>query len=177
LRYRRFVVSGDSSGANLALGAAIRLCDGRPSPALAGLLLFYGVYSASTDGPSWHKLGDGRYGLSVGTMNWIWANYLPDQLRTPFWRLDPRIAPIHGNQHGLPPVQLLVGDLDPLLSDTCLLSNRLRSANVEVRMEILPGLTHGFVRYARLARPPSSAVGSTGALLPWAGIRTMLTAH
>jgi len=136
----RLAVGGDSAGAHLALGAALALRDAGASP-VSFLLLLYGVYSTDNTTPSWATLG-GAYGLSAEQMDWIWANYLD----TPARRTDWRVAPLTAAMAGLPPAYLVVGDLDPLIDDSCTLAGKLAEANVAHALTICEGLPHGFIR-------------------------------
>jgi acetyl esterase len=137
----RLAVGGDSAGGNLALAAALALRDAGTSP-LKFMLLIYGVYSTDNTTPSWATLGTGTFGLSTAQMDWIWANYL----ETPAQRSDPRVAPLTAPVAGLPPAHLIVGNLDPLIDDSCALAQKLAAANVPHTLTIYEGLTHGFIR-------------------------------
>lgn len=68
---RDWSVAGDSAGAHLVVGLMIRL-QGRDLPK-AGLL-FYGVYDADFDSPSYHEVADGP-GLTRGKMQRYWDFY------------------------------------------------------------------------------------------------------
>jgi acetyl esterase len=137
----RLAVGGDSAGANLALAAALALRDAGGSP-LSFLLLIYGVYSTVNTTPSWAELGTGNYGLSAAQMEWIWATYLD----TPQQRTDWRVAPLTAKMAGLPPANLIVGALDPLIDDSHALAQKLADANVARTLTVYEGLTHGFIR-------------------------------
>ena len=156
----RLAIGGDSAGANLALGAAQALRDaGGPQPRF--LLLHYGAYSTEYDSPSWQRFGDAASGLSRASAAWLWENYL----RSPEdWR-DPRAAPLLGDMRGLPPTLLTIGDLDPLLDDQQALAMALRDAGVPCRLITYPGLTHGFIRQARLVGQVRQAMADSAAAL------------
>lgn len=156
----RFALGGDSAGANLALGAAQAMRDaGDTTPRL--LLLHYGVYSTGCDSPSWHRFGGGEYGLSRASAAWLWENYLA----SPEQRLDPRAAPLLADMYGLPPALLTVGSHDPLLDDQHALAAKLRAASVPCRLVEYTGLTHGFIRQARLVAQVRRALAESAAAL------------
>ncbi|HUZ62936.1 MAG TPA: alpha/beta hydrolase fold domain-containing protein [Acetobacteraceae bacterium] len=145
---RRVVLSGDSAGANIALAAALA----RPDAAIAGLSLFYGCFGPIFDTGSHRAAGDGRFGLSTTRMRWYWQNWLGP-------RQDARAAPLHADLHGLPPVHLLAAGLDPLRDDSLLLADRLAAAGVPTRLDLIPGVIHGFLQMTDRLAPARAALG------------------
>jgi acetyl esterase len=141
---RRLAIGGDSAGANLALAAAMALRDGGFAR-LQRLLLFYGVYSAHVDSPSWQLLGQGQWGLSVQTMRRIWSLYAGHEQPQGDWR----VTPLEGEFAGLPAAWACVGTLDPLLDDSRVLQQRYAHAGLACDLRICPGLPHAFVRHVR----------------------------
>jgi len=156
----RFALGGDSAGANLALGTAQVLRD-EDGPQPRFLLLHYGAYSTEYDSPSWHRFGGGEYGLSRASAAWLWENYLT----APEQRQDPRAAPLLGEMRGLPPALLTIGSHDPLLDEQHALAGKLRMAGVPCRLIEYPGLTHGFIRQARLVGKVRQAIADSAAAL------------
>ncbi len=145
----KLVLSGDSAGANIALATALS----RPSRAIAMLSLLYGCFAPVFDTGSHRRNGGGQFGLGTQRMQWYWTNWLGAES-------DPRAAPLHGNLEGLPPCHLLAAALDPLCDDSFLLANRLVEAGVPVRLDVVPGVVHGFLQMtARLA--PAMAATET----------------
>jgi acetyl esterase len=149
----RLAAGGDSAGANLALVSAMSLRS-RNAKLLKSLLLFYGVFSGDADSPSWQQLGTGAYGLSQVQMEWVWSTYLD----RPASRGDWRATPLSGDLSGLPPVQQIIGSLDPLIDDARALKARLDTAGVANDLKIYPGVNHGFVRFNRMIGKAQRAV-------------------
>jgi acetyl esterase len=155
----RLAVGGDSAGANLALAAALSLRDAGER-ALSFMLLIYGCYSTDTESHSWQRFGRGS-GLSQTQMRWIWESYL----ERPEQRNDWRAAPLLADFAGLPPAQLIVGRLDPLLDDSQRLAERLKEAGVPCELTIYDGINHGFIRYGRLIATARRAIADCAAAL------------
>src|SRR5689334_3408487 len=155
----RLAVGGDSAGANLALSTALALRD-TGERALGFMLLIYGVYSSDSESPSWQRFGRGA-GLSQTQMRWIWETYLDRPEQQQDWRAAPMLAELAG----LPPAQLIVGSLDPLLDDSHRLADRLEAAGVPCELTVYEGLNHGFIRYGRLIAGARRAVGDCAAAL------------
>jgi acetyl esterase len=144
-RGHRFALSGTSAGGNLAMAAALaRRARGRPAP--LGLLLFYGVFGADLDTPSYRRFGDGRFGLSRDRMAAFLDLYDPAGAR----RHDPLITPLLADLAGLPPIWLLGTGLDVLRDDTLALHGRLIAAGVPTSLRFEPRVVHGFINRGRM---------------------------
>ena len=140
------VLAGDSAGANIALAAALA----RPPRTPAFLSLLYGCFAPDFDTASHARNGEG-YGLTTARMRWYWRNWLG---AAP----DPRAAPGHADDlAGLPPCHLLAAGLDPLLDDSIRLAARLAVAGVSVRLDVVPGVVHGFLQMTSRLTPAVTA--------------------
>ncbi len=144
IRERPLVLFGDSAGANIALAAALA---GAPA---AMLSLVYGCFGPVFDTASHRECGDGRFGLTSERMRWFWNNWLGSAK-------DPRAAPLNGKLEGLPPVHMLAAGLDCLRDDSILLAARLASAGVPFRLDIIPGVIHGFLQMTSRLGPARDA--------------------
>jgi acetyl esterase len=154
------LVAGDSAGANLALAAMLheqRLARALPQ----GGLLFYGVYGADDETPSHRRFANGP-GLTTAKMRRYWDWYLPDEAR----RTEPLAAPLHAADvelRALPPLYLLAAGIDPLLSDTIALSQRLEALGRRDRVTIVPGVVHGFLQMSVSLSAARDAIAAAGA--------------
>jgi acetyl esterase len=137
----RVAVAGDSAGGNLATGAA-RLA-GVP---LRGQLLIYPALDPAMDSPSHEEFGGEEYGLARRGMEQYWDFYLGDADRD-----DPDANPMAAPEsylRGLPPALVLTAEYDPLRDEGEAYARRMRDAGVPVELERVPGLVHGFFRWA-----------------------------
>ncbi len=130
---------GISAGANLLPGAALRLRD-RGALLPARPVLFYGVFDTALAGWSHRALDDDPDALTRAKMRAFVEAHLPAGRDHPAAHLLP------ADLTGLPPMHLICGDRDLLLSDTLTLHARAIHAGVAAAMEIAPGLDHGFVK-------------------------------
>ncbi|MCZ8096574.1 MAG: alpha/beta hydrolase [Burkholderiales bacterium] len=154
----RMALAGDSAGANLALGAMLALRDrGLPMPLTA--TLFYGCFAPIFDTRSNRRFGDGSFLLGTANMRWYWANFLGND---DFAAAPPHAAPLTADLAGLPPLYLNAAGLDPLLDDTLLTSARLAEAGVRHRLDVWPGVVHGFLRLARELPTAVAALAAAG---------------
>jgi acetyl esterase len=143
----RIAVGGDSAGANLALATVLARRDGGKLPRTA--VLIYGCYAPSCDSESHRRFGGGDYLLTTARMRWYWKNYLGregDAAVNGATALRVSLA-------GLPPLYLNAAGLDPLLDDSLELARRLAMAGVPYRLDVHPGVVHGFMQQtAKVAR-------------------------
>lgn len=141
-------MAGDSAGASLALSAMMRENElGRPIPHAA--LLFYGVFSADTDSPSYQRFATG-YGLTQETMAQFWDWYVPgtgpDSAR--FDKVVDQVSAGEAVLARLPPLFLNAAGLDVLLCDTLALAARLEAAGTAHKLVIHEGVHHGFMQFS-----------------------------
>jgi acetyl esterase len=150
----RFALAGDSAGAHLALTSAIARRDQGAPPPLA-LLLAYGMYQRTTETASHRRFGGGGHGLTSARMQWFWDHFLPDGAVVP-----PLAEPLHADLRGLPPVHLVVADLDCLRDDSLALQERLVEQGVPVRIDQFSGTLHSFLQFSRILPPARRAIAA-----------------
>ena len=63
---------------------------------------------------------------------------------------SPLISPIFADLGGLPPLLIQVGSIEALLDDSILLSERAKSAGVQVTLEVYENMTHVFQEFGDL---------------------------
>jgi acetyl esterase len=140
----RIALGGASAGANLALGAALKLRDeGGPMPCF--LMLLYGAYAGGAETQSLRLFGDGRFGLPREMMGFFWRLYLGDGSAPP----HPYAVPLCAELRGLPGAFVSSAGLDALLDDSVALVGRLRECGVPVEHLSYPGAIHGFTQYVK----------------------------
>lgn len=161
----RLLVGGDSAGGNLALATALLLRD-TGGPALRGVLANYPVCDSRLDTESYRAYGQGAYGLSVERMGFYWSVYVPHEID----KLHPLAAPLRADLTGLPPVIVLLAELDVLRSEGEALVTRLRAAGVDVEHETYAGTVHGFLRATGSVQKARDAVAAAGRWLKRVGV-------
>jgi acetyl esterase len=137
-------VAGDSAGASLAAGLAIRARDkGIP---LTAQMLLYPATDPLLSSPSVTENGDG-YFLTASDMTWFYEQYLPAGAAYP----EADLA--HAGLSGVAPAVVATAEFDPLRDEGAAYASRLEKAGVPVTYVPGPGLIHGFA-------PFFSAVGT-----------------
>ena len=132
----RVVVSGDSCGALLALGALVAArAEGLPMPAC--FVSISGWFDLSVAVPG----GAGRDPFL--TAEWV-RNRGRDYVAGAVALDDPRVSPAYAELTGLPPLYLPVGELDTLREGAVALAASALRSGVAVTLESWPGLVHGW---------------------------------
>ena len=156
-----FYIAGDSAGANLALAMILaELQDGRTAP--DGALLLYGAYGCDFETPSYREHADGP-GLTRDKMRRFWDWYCPAGQRADF-----RAAPLMATDdmlRSLPRLLIVAAEVDPLLSDSAKLAERLVGLGRRDAFRVLPGLVHGFFQMGAWLPAAAEAVNEMGCVL------------
>lgn len=156
---RQWIISGDSAGANLALAALLTLASGGGAQP-AGAMLFYGVFGAGFDTPSYLECADGP-GLTTAKMRHYWDWYAPAELRA-----APTVAPLTASDAelaALPPLYLNAAGVDPLRSDSEALAERLAALGRGDVFDLFDGVIHGFMQMGAALPEARAAFAAAGA--------------
>jgi acetyl esterase/lipase len=122
----RVVFAGDSAGANLAVGTAMRARD-EDLPLPAAIVLMSPMLDLTFSGPSFERNDGIDPMLCAATARRVQEWYAPG-----LDLADPRISPLYGRMDGLPPAMLHVGSPEILLDDTLRYAARTPDARVAV---------------------------------------------
>jgi len=135
----RLVIGGDSAGASLSAATLLRLRDEGSPPLFSAAILLYGRF---TDGEteSLRAWGDRELILSRKQMMWFAQAYGAP-------RSGRYLAPVEADLRGLPPAILIVGTLDPLLSDSQLFGAALQKAGVPAELHVYQDGVHAFLQF------------------------------
>jgi acetyl esterase/lipase len=130
------IVSGASAGGNLAAALILRARDeGLPLP--AAVVINTGAFDLTGAGDSW-LINDGIDNVLSGPVEPCTQIYAGSHDRR-----EPYISPLFGDLAGFPPVILLTGTRDRLLSDNVRMHRALRSAGVEAELHVWEAAGHG----------------------------------
>lgn len=134
----KIVISGDSSGANMAVSIAMITRD-RSGPKLKGQALI----SPVLDFTRWRKGGEDAPLLTGGEMEYYTACYTPnlDDANHPYVS-----ALIDGKFDGLPPAYIMGAEMDSLLVDSQTYHQHLLNNGISSELIVEPGLVHSAVR-------------------------------
>jgi epsilon-lactone hydrolase len=138
----RVVVSGDSCGGLLGLGALLDARDGGLAPA-GCFLSISGWFDVSVPDPVEAQGEQGRRRDPFLTAAWVrnrGREYAAGRVALD----DPRLSPVYADLAGLPPLYLPAGQYDTLRNGTEALARAAMDAGVAVTAESWPGMVHGW---------------------------------
>jgi acetyl esterase len=134
------LLGGLSAGGSLAAAVAARGVTGT-APRAQSLTLLSPVTDSDVDRPSMLDYATAPV-LTRTDMQWFWSMYDPHGIH----RADPDAAPIRAESfHGLPPTTVVVAGVDPLRDEGIAYADALREADVDVALEVVEGVPHGFM--------------------------------
>ncbi len=155
-------VAGDSAGANLAAGAALRLRGG----ALRCQALIYPMIDATCSMASYAEFAEG-YGPGAEDMKRGWRTYLPVGTDP----CDPMVSPLHAHDvSGAARAMVVTAEYDTLRDEGEAYARKLEQAGVPVVLRRYEGTIHGFFTMPGILRAAEGAIVEVGTFL-----RTELT--
>ena len=128
---RRFVIAGDSCGANLSAATILAASD----IDFAGALLLYGAFDLP------RLLADPL--TNAGIVEIAMQAYLGVAFTRQ--QRNPLVSPIYAELDGFPPCYISCGDEDSLLPQSLALGEALFRANVPVALSVVEGADHAFI--------------------------------
>lgn len=135
----RLAVCGDSAGANLAAGVALRARDEGVALRLQALV-YPCIDTDQAAYPSMRANATGLF-LTADDMTWFWGHFVP-----PEHRHDPRAVPARADDlRGVAPAFIQTAEFDPLRDEGERYAERLTSDGVDAELIRYPGVVHGFV--------------------------------
>ena len=145
-------VAGDSAGASLAAGLAIRARDKQIRLA-AQLLLYPGTDPAMTSA-SIIENGEG-YFVTREELAWFYRQYLQ-----PGTAAAPEVDLVHADVDGVAPAVVATAEFDPLRDEGAAYAGRLKNAGVPTDYVPGPGLIHGFAGFLGVVDAADAAVAT-----------------
>lgn len=156
---KRIAIAGDSAGGGLALALWLALKrDGLPPP--AALLLLSPWTDLSQSGPSYAEVGGRDPILTKDGLDALVPSYAGEAAID-----DPLISPIRGDFTGAPPMMVLCGGEEILVSDSVRLAEVAGLAGVETRLEVWPEMIHVWPIFHQILGAGRRAIAESGAWL------------
>jgi len=157
----RVAVAGDSAGGNIAAVTALRARE-RNEFEIHFQALIYPITDISTfENQSYHLYEKG-YFFTKEDMLWTSGLYIENDSQ----RVDPDVSPLLSHQlEGLPPVFMVLAELDVLKDEGLAYAEKLIDNGVEVNCRLYRGMTHAFVAMAGAVDLGAKALADCSAAL------------
>jgi monoterpene epsilon-lactone hydrolase len=153
VRPSHIALVGDSAGGALAVTTLLRARErGLPMPAATMPLSPWIDMEASGESFETNRQRDALVSADVIK---VMATTFLGECGNP---KDPLANPLFADLKGLPPMYIQVGGDETLLDDSRKLADAARRAGVDVRIEIEPGMQHGYQFLAGTAREGDQAI-------------------
>lgn len=149
---RKWVIMGDSAGANLAAAVCLKLKEeGKPKPCKQVLLYPLTYWDHSSDSPFESIQTNGYdYGLTVKKISEYMEMYAPDEKI----RKSPYISPLTAKDLTEQPDTLVItAEFDPLRDEGEAYGKALKDAGNEVVVKRILNSVHGFITYPPYVTP------------------------
>lgn len=157
---QRIGLAGQSAGSCLAVGTALLTRDGQ-GPDVAFVANIYAMLDDRFATPSSVSMHEPRLWNTTVSRS-AWRAYLRDVEGN----VPPYAAPARATDlTGLPPMFLLVGELDPFCDENVEFARKLRAAGVPAEFHLYPGAYHSFDRFAPEAAVSRSAIAALHAAM------------
>jgi acetyl esterase/lipase len=153
------VFAGESAGGGLAVATMVNARDrGLPLPAAAYVMSPYADLTLS--GATMQTKSEADPLLSLQALQDRAADYTSGQDAALGF-----ISPIFADLSGLPPLIIQAGSHEVLLDDAIRLAGQAATADVEVTLDIVPGVPHVFQAYYPMLDEAAAALDRAGQLL------------
>lgn len=130
----RIVLGGDSAGGGLTL-STLQALTPEEMPAAAFTISAHADHTGS--GESWTTRRRADPMMSGKELHVLAAAVCGDLPRD-----DPRVSPLFGDFSGLPPLLMMVGDREMLLSDSVRCVEKAKAAGVDATLQVAPKMHH-----------------------------------
>ncbi len=153
-------VAGDSAGGGLTIALLMGIRDaGLPKPTAAVAMSPWADLSCSGDTFESRAATDPM--IQKPTVDWFADLTAGNNIDLK----DPRISPVFGEFHDLPPFLIHVSEDEVLLCDSLMVEEKARAAGVDVTIERWPGTIHVWHALGRAVPEAAEAIDKIGAYI------------
>ena len=151
------IIAGDSAGGGLSVATMLQLRhQGLPLP--GGAILISPFLDMSATGESMKTRASRDPWFRPDEIEVVVRYYCPgEDVR------NPLLSPVFANVAGLPPTLIQVGDDEILLSDSTRFADKMKTAGVDVEIEVFPEMWHVFQLFVGKMPESKAAVKKIGA--------------
>jgi epsilon-lactone hydrolase len=158
----QIALTGDSAGGNLALGLAPRVIreKGAINASLAGVAVLSPITDLTLSGATYETRADADPLFTRPQVAELVHSYLRSANAK-----QTLASPLFGQQAGIPPVRIHVGDNEVLLDDSLRYAKHAVAAGVDARVDVWMGMSHGFSGSIGKLKAAAQALDAIGTFL------------
>ncbi len=155
----RIALVGESAGGGLVLATLLALRD-RNLPMPSAAAVFSPWADLTLSGTTIESRADIDPALTVAGLRTRAVDYVGSSDPS-----DPLLSPVHADFTGLPPLLVQAGSDEILLDDAIRVAAAAARADVEISMQITPGVPHVFQAFAAILDEGAAALDAAGEFL------------
>jgi len=149
-------VAGESAGGSMTAGLLMSLRDNHLPLPSAGVMISPWIDMGQTGETYITKEGIDPMNSTAG------VKYLAETYLNGTSPEVPLASPIYGDLRGLPPIYVMVGEVEVMLSEALTFVNNAASAGVDIRFRSFPGMVHNWPLFHSFLEEGKEAILSAG---------------
>lgn len=156
---KNIIVAGESAGGSMTAGLLMNIRDNHlPLPA-AGVMISPWIDLGQIGETYITKEGIDPMNSNAG------VKYLAETYLDGVSPEVPLASPIHGELRGLPPIYVMVGEVEVMLSEALTFVTNAALAGVDIRFRSFPGMVHNWPAFHSYLEEGKEAILSAGAFM------------
>ncbi|MBG9475797.1 hypothetical protein ABE64_26285 [Bacillus megaterium] len=153
---KNIIIAGESAGGSMTAGLLMSIRDTKlPLPA-GGVMISPWIDLAQTGETYITKEGIDPMNSTAG-VKYLAETYLNDTSPE-----TPLASPIYGDLRGLPPIYVMVGEVEVMLSEALTFVNNAALAGIDIRFRSFPGMVHNWPAFHSFLEEGKEAILSAG---------------
>ncbi|CAH0324211.1 Monoterpene epsilon-lactone hydrolase [Peribacillus frigoritolerans] len=156
---KNIIVAGESAGGSMTAGLLMSIRDNHLPLPSAGVMISPWIDLGQAGETYITKEGIDPMNSTAG------VKYLADTYLNGISPEVPLASPIYGDLRGLPPIYVMVGEVEVMLSEALTFVNNAALAGVDIRFRSFPGMVHNWPAFHSFLEEGKEAIVSAGAFM------------
>lgn len=153
------IVAGESAGGSMTAGLLMSIRDNHLPLPSAGVMISPWIDLGQTSETYITKEGIDPMNSTAG------VKYLAETYLNGVSPEVPLASPIYGDLRGLPPLYVMVGEVEVMLSEALTFVSNAALAGIDVRFRSFPGMVHNWPAFHSFLEEGKEAIESAGAFM------------
>ncbi|MEI2467001.1 alpha/beta hydrolase [Niallia taxi] len=156
---KNIIIAGESAGGSMTAGLLMSIRDNHLTLPAAGLMISPWIDLGQTGETYITKEGIDPMNSTAG------VKYLADTYLNGISPEVPLASPIYGDLRGLPPIYVMVGEVEVMLSEALTFVTNAALAGIDIRFRSFPGMVHNWPAFHSFLEEGKEAIVSAGAFM------------